>query len=88
MAEPGREVRAFVSGASQGTELRQMGIKVAVGDVSDDSHIEAASMNCFTAIMIAEAAHDARERLQSGGRGVVPAALATLARHPAHECAP
>lgn len=66
MAEPGREVRAFVSGSSQGTELRNMGIKVAVGDVSDDSHVEAASMNCFTAIMIAEAARDGRERSFAG----------------------
>ena len=66
MARPGREVRAFVSRASLGAELRKMGIKVAVGDVSDDSHIEAASMNCFTAIMIGEAAHDDRERSFAG----------------------
>ena len=77
MAEPGREVRAFVSGASQGTELRQMGIKVAVGDVSDDSHIEAASMNCFTAIMIAEAAHDDRERSFAGSESEVLKAWAS-----------
>jgi len=62
MVGPGREVRAFVSGTSQGNELRKLGVKVAVGDVSDDSHVEAASMNCFTAIMITEAANDRRER--------------------------
>ncbi len=71
MAGPGREVRAFVSRASLGAELREMGIKVAVGDVSDDSHIEAASMNCFTAIMIGKAAHDDRERSFAGSESDV-----------------
>jgi len=62
MVEPGREVRAFVSDESQGTELKSLGIKVAVGDVSDDSHVEGASMRCFTAVLIGEAARDGRER--------------------------
>ena len=71
MAGPGREVRAFVTRTSLGAELREMGIKVAVGDVSDESHIEAASMNCFTAIMITEAAHDDRERSFAGSESEV-----------------
>jgi putative NADH-flavin reductase len=62
MIEPGREVRAFVSDAAIGAELKQLGVKVAVGDVSDESHIEAASTRCFTAVLISEAARDDRER--------------------------
>ena len=59
---PGREVRAFVSDIGAATELRQAGVKVALGDVSDDSHVEGAAMNCFTAVLITEAARDDRER--------------------------
>jgi putative NADH-flavin reductase len=62
LAEPGREVRAFVSDERVAAELRGRSVKVALGDVSDESHVEAASMRCFTAIMIAEAADDRRER--------------------------
>ncbi len=40
LVEPGREVRAFVSDPIVGAELRDMGVKVALGDVSDDSHIQ------------------------------------------------
>jgi uncharacterized protein YbjT (DUF2867 family) len=59
---PGREVRAFVSDIGAATELRQAGVKVALGDVSDDSHVEVAAMSCFTAVLITEAARDDRER--------------------------
>jgi nucleoside-diphosphate-sugar epimerase len=59
---PGREVRAFVSDIGAATELRQAGVKVALGDVSDDSHVEGAAMSCFTAVLITEAARDDRER--------------------------
>jgi putative NADH-flavin reductase len=62
MMEPGREVRAFVTDVDVATELRRAGVKVALGDVSDDSHVQGASMNCFTAVLVAEAAHDHRER--------------------------
>ena len=60
--EPNREVRAFVTSESIGAELKSQGIKVAIGDVSDESHVEAAAMRCFSAILIVEAAADDRER--------------------------
>ncbi|MGD2100882.1 MAG: NAD-binding protein [Acidimicrobiia bacterium] len=57
-----REVRVFVTDESVGNELRSRGFKVAVGDVSDESHVEAASTRCFSAVLIAQAATDSRER--------------------------
>ncbi len=57
-----REVRAFVTDEGKGLELRDRGFKVATGDVSDESHVEAASLRCFSAVLIAEAASDSRER--------------------------
>ncbi len=62
LIEPGREVRAFVSDPSVGSDLKALGAKVAVGDVSDDSHIEGASTRCFSAVLVTEAARDDRER--------------------------
>lgn len=62
LLEPNREVRVFVSDESQAERLRQSGAKVALGDVSDDSHIEGAAMRCFSAILVTEAANDDRER--------------------------
>ncbi|MGH8913147.1 MAG: NAD(P)H-binding protein [Acidimicrobiia bacterium] len=62
LIEPGREVRAFVTDIDVGTEMRRAGVKVAFGDVSDDSHVQGASMNCFTAVLVTEAAGDDRER--------------------------
>jgi len=62
LIEPGREVRVFVTDLDAATELRRAGVKVALGDVSDDSHVQGASMNCFTAVLVAEAARDSRER--------------------------
>lgn len=57
-----REVRAFVTDEAKGLELRNRGFKVATGDVSDESHVEAASLRCFSAVLISEAASDSRER--------------------------
>lgn len=57
-----REIRLFVSDETKGLELKGRGFKVATGDVSDDSHVEAASTRCFSAVLIAEAARDDRER--------------------------
>ncbi|MFV1960707.1 MAG: hypothetical protein ACC658_02640 [Acidimicrobiia bacterium] len=62
LAEPKRELRAFVSDERVGARLKKSGFKVALGDVSDESHIETASARCFSAILIAEAAMDDRER--------------------------
>ena len=56
------EVRAFISDLQQADTLRSHGVKVAIGDVSDSSHVEAAALNCFCAVLVAEAATDGRER--------------------------
>lgn len=58
----GRDVRVFVTDESRVDSLKRRGFKVAVGDVSDESHIEAAAMRCFSAVLISEAATDNRER--------------------------
>lgn len=59
---PEREVRAFVTDADSADELRGNGAKVALGDVSDDSHLAGACLNCFTVVLVAEAATDDRQR--------------------------
>lgn len=56
------EVRAFITDSTAGDALRAVGIKVAIGDVSDGSHIEGAAHEAFTGVLIAEAAGDDRER--------------------------
>ncbi|MEX1005349.1 MAG: NAD(P)H-binding protein [Acidimicrobiia bacterium] len=62
LVEPDREVRAFVSDITTAGELRIAGVKVALGDVSDPSHIEGACTRCFSAVLVTEAASDDRER--------------------------
>ena len=62
LLEPGREVRAFVSDPMVGAELRGVGVKVALGDVSDESHVQGSCTNCFTAVLVSEAARDRRDR--------------------------
>jgi uncharacterized protein YbjT (DUF2867 family) len=57
-----REIRVFVSDENRALQLRGRGFKVATGDVSDESHVEAASTRCFSAVLITEAANDVRER--------------------------
>lgn len=59
---PNREVRVFVTDEPTGLELKARGFKVAIGDVSDESHVEAASTRCFSAVLIEEAASDDRLR--------------------------
>jgi uncharacterized protein YbjT (DUF2867 family) len=59
---PGREVRAFVTDESAATKLKSLGVKVALGDVSDESHIEGAATRCFSAVLVVDAATDSRER--------------------------
>lgn len=61
LAASDREVRAFVSSPEVGERLRQLGIKVALGDLSDQSHVAAACTNCFSVVLITEAATDGRE---------------------------
>ncbi len=56
------EVRAFVSDADVAEGLRARGVKVAIGDVSDGSHVGGAARRCFCAVVIPTAAVDARER--------------------------
>ncbi|MFO7299919.1 MAG: NAD(P)H-binding protein [Actinomycetes bacterium] len=56
------EVRAFVTSPEDAERLRSSGVKVALGDVSDDSHVEMACYGCFSAVLVMEAATDDRER--------------------------
>jgi putative NADH-flavin reductase len=56
------EVRVFVTDPDAAAALRGRGAKVALGDVSDGSHIGAAALSAFDAVLIAEAATDDRER--------------------------
>ena len=62
LLEPGREVRAFVSDPDVAAQLKQRGVKVGLGDVSDPSHLEGCCLDCFSTVFITEAAGDHRER--------------------------
>jgi nucleoside-diphosphate-sugar epimerase len=62
LLQPGREIRAFVTDPDAAIALKHSGVKVALGDVSDDSHVQGAAMHCFSAVLITEAARDERER--------------------------
>lgn len=59
---PEREIRAFVTSENAASELKERGVKVALGDVSDESHVEGAALRCFSAVLVTEAAEDDRER--------------------------
>lgn len=65
------EVRAFVSDPDAVGPLRALGAKVATGDVSDGSHVEAAAMRCFCAVVLAGAAADDRARAFATTPGAV-----------------
>jgi putative NADH-flavin reductase len=56
------EVRAFVTDPDAADRLRAQGVKVAVGDVSDGSHVAVAALNCHSAVLDPEAGRDGRER--------------------------
>jgi len=57
------EVRAFVSDPAVAERLRSDGgVKVALGDVSDGSHLGGAATGCFSAVLVTEAATDSRKR--------------------------
>lgn len=62
LLEPDREIRVFVSDPEAAEKLRGMGVKTALGDVSDFSHVGAACTGVFTAVLVGEAARDGRER--------------------------
>lgn len=61
LIDPDREVRAFVSDPSVGVRLKQGGVKVALGDVSDTSHVSAACLRCHTVVLVCDAGRDGRE---------------------------
>ncbi len=56
------QVRAFVTSPHAAGELKARGVKVALGDVSDGSHVGGAALNAYCAVLIHEAAIDDRER--------------------------
>jgi uncharacterized protein YbjT (DUF2867 family) len=55
------QVRAFVSDDAAGARLRARSVKVALGDVSDSSHVGSAALGCFSVALVAEAALDGRD---------------------------
>ena len=59
--DPDREFRALVSDPSVGVRLKEAGVKVAMGDVSDASHVSAACLRCHTVVLVCDAASDGRE---------------------------
>lgn len=61
LAAPDREVRAFISSVNSHGPLRSLGIKVAIGDLSDESHVEAAATSCFTVVFVEPALGDGRD---------------------------
>lgn len=61
LSAPDREIRAFVSSPEAAARLRDAGIKVAIGDLSDDGHIAAACTNCFGVVAVEPALYDERE---------------------------
>ena len=60
LAERPGEVRVFVSSPEAATTLRSRGVKIAVGDLSDDSHVGAAATGAYCAVLVTEAAYDGR----------------------------
>lgn len=62
MRANGSEIRAFVTDLGAADALRRTGVHVAIGDVSDSSHVELACTSVHTAVLISEASSDTRER--------------------------
>jgi putative NADH-flavin reductase len=66
------EVRVFVSDPAVAEQLRsEGGVKVALGDASDGSHVGGAALGCFSAVLVGEAATDGRERSFADSPGAV-----------------
>ncbi len=70
------ELRAFVSDPAVIDALKARGVKVAVGDVSDGSHVGGAATRAFCAVLVGEAAGDDRERSFAANPEAVVAAWA------------
>lgn len=62
------EIRVFASDADAVAGYRPFA-KVAVGDLSDGTHVGGAAIGAFCAILLAAAAHDDRERHFAGDAG-------------------
>jgi putative NADH-flavin reductase len=70
------EIRAFVTDPAGGEALKAAHAKVAIGDVSDASHIGGAALGAHSAVLVADAASDDRERAFAPGPEEVFAAWA------------
>ena len=75
------EVRTFISDEARVDEFKRRGTKVATGDVSDASHIEGASLRCFCAVLVIDAATDDRERAFAQSTTTTLAGWATAIRN-------
>ena len=80
LAQGAAEVRVFVSDPGSGDELRSRGAKVAVGDVSDSSHVGGAALHAFSAVVLGAAARDDRERAFAGDFDALRASWAAAVR--------
>ncbi|HKX74157.1 MAG TPA: NAD(P)H-binding protein [Acidimicrobiia bacterium] len=58
---PDREIRAYVSDPAAVDSLKKRGAKVALGDLSDSSHVAGASLHCFSVVLIGPAVGDGRD---------------------------
>ena len=56
----GGEIRAFATDPARAAVLRGRGAKVAVGDLSDGSHLAAAAYHAFTAVLVEASIEDGR----------------------------
>ncbi len=56
------EVRAFISDPAEAHQLKERSVKVAIGDLSDGTHVGSAALNCFSLVFVTMTAHDVRER--------------------------
>lgn len=62
LADRAGELRCFVTDPDMAAEMRARSAKVALGDVSDGSHVGAAGLNCFSMVFVCAAAIDSRQR--------------------------
>ena len=56
----GGEIRAFATDPARAAALRALGVKAAIGDLSDVSHLTAAAHSAFTAVLVEAAILDGR----------------------------